>query len=644
MEAHYLHLANLDYLKKELDHTVATLDRLSRKGLLDPTRDYRTLTNRAAKSLTNAAGRLVSKDPDAVLHNGHREWNAADASRWANHVHLEADELETRGQMYYGKRPQDDEDANEEVIAHLNGTIQTLKDRPTPPGTDVLQEFLQLRHVSDGLRSQIISEQTLPVLVNRIYDDLAVAHPPRVSAAPSTRKNKNTIKWDHSFSDIEGARARLSASKRWPGDVRSFHRLEASVDELHPVLSEEHEKMFQRRHHQHLFNHPDGANVEMYNSSRIGDLGELLTNRIKHLHGSLNNLKDGWTQVTGHPGDFSVELGDPHDTMEDSGIANFGIPGYMILQSNGFDRVSQKLDTLVEGFKYEPETTVFRPSIAQSYLRSLVGLRDQVHARYDDFLRNYSRGGDVLEEGAERTKLLDNFNRTTRQLMASNRDAARSLVMKNDQTSRIETKYDEKIESLVRSLHNKVKEGRDEYERIHDEEGTSQSRVDSYRASADFCAAEGFLKEHYPTGNDNSNAKSQQQQRQLDVIAAKQLDMAWEASRNTEEEPVEELLDEMSLAPPEQDRPTAQLSLETGHTATSEPWKSAFNWADDEDDEEWWKEEMSKLSKPKTGQSNEDETLGAPSTSGERSDVSVPATERANAWLGSVPASRRLFG
>ncbi|TYJ51388.1 hypothetical protein B9479_008038, partial [Cryptococcus floricola] len=45
-----------------------------------------------------------------------------------------------------------------------------------------------------------------------------------------------------------------------------------------------------------------------------------------------------------------------------------------------------------------------------------------------------------------------------------------------------------------------------------------------------------------------------------------------------------------------------------------------------------------------TGQSNEDGTLGAPSTSGERSNVSAPATERANAWFGSVPASRRLFG
>ncbi|TYJ51221.1 hypothetical protein B9479_008220, partial [Cryptococcus floricola] len=488
--------------------------------------------------------------------------------------------------------------------------------------------------------------QALPVLVSRIYDDLAVAHPPRVSAAPSTRKNKNTIKWDRSFSDIEGARARLSSSKRWPGDAGSFHRLEASVDELHTVLSEEHEKVIQRQQYQHLFNDPVGVELGMYDTSRIGDLGELLTNRIKHLQGSLDGLKNAWTHVTGHPGDFSaLPFGDPHDTTKDSDIANFGIPGDMILQYNGFDSLSRKLDTLVEGYKYEPETTVFRPSIAQSYSRSLVGLRDQVHGRYDDFLRDNSGGAGATEEGTERTKLLESFQQANRKLMATNRGAARSLVRENDQASRIEAKYDEKIESLVRSLHNKVKDGRDEYERIHDEEDTSQSRVDSYRASADFFAAAGFLKEHYPIGINSSNAKSQQQEIQTDKIAAKQLlDMAWEASRNTEEKPVAELLDEMSLAPPEQDRPTAQLSLETGQTATSGPWKPARNWADDDDDDEWWKEELDKLSKAKTGQSNEDGTLGAPSTSGERSNVSAPATERANAWFGPAPASRRLFG
>ncbi|TYJ51222.1 hypothetical protein B9479_008221, partial [Cryptococcus floricola] len=449
---HYLQLANLDYLKSELEQTVTTLDRLSQKGLLDPARDYRTLSNADAKSLTHAAGARISKDPNAVLHNNHREWNAADATRWANHIHLETDDLETKGHMYFGEKTlKDAEDMNERIILLMDEMLQSVKDEPTPD-TAMLQRLSRSRYLADGLRSQVISEQALPSLVSKIYSDLAVAHPARVNAAPSTRKNKTTIKWDRSFSDIEGARARLRASKRWNGDMKSMGRLESCVDELHTVLSEEYEKKIQRQHYRHLFNHSDGVDLNLYDTLRVGDLGELLSNRQKHLEESLHKLKDAWAHVTGHPGDFSaLALTQPDDIIRDDFelcITNFGIPHDMVLQSYGFDRLSRKLTTLMEGYKYEPETTVFRPSIAQSYLRSLVGLRDQVHGRYDDFLRDNSGGAGATGEGTERPKLLESFQQANRKLMATNRGAARSLVRENDQAIKIEIKYDEKIESL----------------------------------------------------------------------------------------------------------------------------------------------------------------------------------------------------
>ncbi|TYJ51152.1 hypothetical protein B9479_008293, partial [Cryptococcus floricola] len=450
--AHYLQLAKLDYLKSELEQTVTTLDRLSQKGLLDPARDYRILSNADAKSLTHAAGGWISKDPNAVLHNNHREWNAADATRWANHIHLETDDLETKGHIWFGQRTLNDaEDMNEKIILRMDEMLQSVKDEPTPD-TAMLQRLSTARYLVDGLRSQVIYEQALPSLVSKIYSDLAVAHPARVSAAPSTRKNKTATKWDRSFSDIEGARVRLSASKLWNGDMKSMGRFESCVDELHTVLPEEYEKKIQREHYYQLFNHSDGVDLNLYDTLRVGDLGELLKNRQKHLEESLHKLKDAWAHVTGHPGDFSgLALTQPYDIIRNDfelGIANFGIPHDMILQSNGFDRLSRKLTTFMEGYKYEPETTVFRPSIAQSWLRSLAGLRDQVHDRYDDFLRDNSGGAGATEEGAERTKLLESFQQAIRKLMATNRGAARSLVRENDQASKMEAKYDEKIESL----------------------------------------------------------------------------------------------------------------------------------------------------------------------------------------------------
>ncbi|ODN94793.1 hypothetical protein L198_04938 [Cryptococcus wingfieldii CBS 7118] len=202
------------------------------------------------------------------------------------------------------------------------------------------------------------------------------------------------------------------------------------------------------------------------------------------------------------------------------------------------------------------------------------------------------------------------------------------------------------VESLARALHTKVKSCRDHFEQIHNEQDTVESRVNSYRASADLYAAEGFLKDHYPVVFDSSNSKTLQQEKHMDAIAAKQyLDMAWEASRGLEESPpVEELIDKLSLAP-EQSR-SVQLSLETRETATAGPWKSSFNWAEDEDDEEWWKDEISKLAA--VNKSQEDDSMASDSRSAGgddgRSRLSAPAAENENAWFGPVPASRRLFG
>ncbi|TYJ57953.1 hypothetical protein B9479_001309 [Cryptococcus floricola] len=644
IEAHYRQLATIDRFKSELDRTVTILDRLSQKGFLDPNRDYRKLTHLSALSVVETAGREISEDPDAVLrNNNHRDWNAADASQWARRIHQTVADLKESGELYYQKMTRDfSEDPSGRLIQSMDHVFETLEGG-TAAKIEDLQHFSRVRHLADGLRSQIISEEALPFLVSRIYNDLASVHTARVDAAPSTRKNKNTIKWDRSFSDIEGAVARFSSSKKWPGTKEAFEKFEERADRFHTILSEKDEKVVRRRHYEHLFDHcDDGLEPGLYHNSRVGDLLELLPERKKHLQASLQEIEETWETATGHPGDFSQASKKARDNVYSvsPGVSNFGIPTDLLLQSTAYDALSKQLKTLVDEYKYEPETTVFRPSIAQSYFRNLVGLRDQVHDRFDKFLRDNSGGN--ATEGATREELLKAFQ-ANRQSME--RTASRKLARDHDHASRTEAKYDTMVESLARALHTKVKSCRDDFEQIHNEQDTVESRVNSYRASADLYSAEGFLKDLYPVVFDSSNSKALQQEKHMDAIAAKQyLDMAWEASRGLEESPpVEELINKLSLAP-EQSRPV-QLSLETRETATAGPWKSNFNWAEDEDDEEWWKDEISKLAAVNKSQQDDSMASDSRSAGGDgRSRLSAPAAKKDNPWFGSVPASRRLFG
>ncbi|WVQ74309.1 hypothetical protein IAR50_003906 [Cryptococcus sp. DSM 104548] len=638
-QEHQQQLAKLGHLKDELDHTVTILDRLSRKGLLDPTRDYRLLTNGSARVLVQAAGSLISENPDAVLHNSHREWSAADASRWAQHLHHNADDLAVQGRIFIGETTANStKDTNKSAASILNAELDKVL-----PGGDAasanydapaLTRFAQSRHLVDGLRSYVISEEALPSLVNKIHSQLANAHPAKVDAAPSTRKkNKNNMKWDQSFSDIEGAVSWLNSSciGRWRGKKETFGELEEGVERLHTALTEYQEKIVRRKQYEYLFNRPGGLEEDLYDSSRVGDLGELLTNRIKHLQRSWNGLEDTYkaATMTGHEGASDPSfllLHPPEDdtaTISKADVSNFGIPTEKLLQPAAHDHLSQKLNTLVIVYEYRPETDAFRPSIAQSYMRSLVGLRDQVHHRFDQFLSDNADGN--VTEGAPRSDLLEAFH-TKRQSMERSTDirgAARfRLTREYDQASKIETKYDALIERLVRSLYTKVKTARNDYERIHDEQRTKQSRVDSYRANADFYAATGFLKEHYPEpAADGIEMKNQQRDRQRDIVTAKEyLDKAWNVSRMAEESPValEVLLDEISLEPKSnkaEENPVEALVEETFLeaeqsdatvqdvsqnvsqdllTATAKPWKSSsFDWAeaDENDDQEWWKEQ-----------------------------------------------------
>ncbi|ODN73338.1 hypothetical protein L202_07878 [Cryptococcus amylolentus CBS 6039] len=75
-------------------------------------------------------------------------------------------------------------------------------------------------------------------------------------------------------------------------------------------------------------------------------------------------------------------------------------------------------------------------------------------------------------------------------------------------------------------------------------------------------------------------------------------------------------------------------------TVTAGPWKSSFNWADDEDDEEWWKDEMSRIAA--VDKSQEDDSMASDSRSAGgdgRSRLSAPAAENENAWFGSSECS-----
>ncbi|WVQ77849.1 hypothetical protein IAR50_007546 [Cryptococcus sp. DSM 104548] len=643
---HYQHLSNINYLRDELNHTISVLDKLSRKGLLDPSRDYKDLTNMSAMTLVSAAGGEVSKNPDAVLHNGHREWNAADASRWAQLLYRDVENLAEQGESYYGLdglMSAGEGDVNEQMTALLGYISETVQDG-TASDEDDLREFAQMRHLGDGIRSHIIAAEVLPSMANKIYNDLSASHPVKTDVAPSTRKNKNAIKWDRSLSDIKGAIAtfRASSSRRWPGKSETVEELETCIDKAHTVLVEDQEKTVKRKLYEDLFDGPKGVISGVYETTRIGDLVELLTSRKEHLEGSLKELKDDWTAATGQP-DYPQETALPVTNFSPEEISDFGMPTEMLLIPLAYDRLSKQLNEVVDTYEYDPETNVFRPSIAQSYLRSFVGLQDQVHHRFDKYLRENTQGVDVPEK-ATRAQLLEASHAHRHSMLRSTatRKEGRRLTREFDQASKIEAKYDTMIESLVGSLYAKVETARDNFERINEEQDTRESRVNAYRSNADFHAATALVKEHYPNlvHSTNRSGKSHQQDIQLDIVAAKEyLDMAWKEWKASEadETPVETLLDELSLAPAKEGR---DMSLEGSETATARKWKPTanFSWADDDDDDGWWKEQMKYLGGDTERSGEEDKTSSAgPATSPQRS--------RGNVWFSStVPSSKRLFG
>ncbi|WVQ76919.1 hypothetical protein IAR50_006598 [Cryptococcus sp. DSM 104548] len=418
------------------------------------------------------------------------------------------------------------------------------------------------------------------------------------------------------------------------------------MEQLHTALPEDQGKIIRRKQFEHLYNHPSGVTLSQYRLWRVGDLEETLPIRKEQLQASLNGLKSQLTAMTGRS-DFPSETSHAF-SKPPADISDFGAPTRGLLHPVVKDRLSKQLNTLVERYKYTPETTVFRPSVAQSYLRSLVGLRNQVYRKTDKYLSNNC--GEELAEGTTRAELIEaveEFRQSMMEHSTLTQDKAIQMAEELDVISKIETKYDTMIESQIRTLYSKVKVARDEYQRLNEEQGTAESRVDSYRANADYYAATALLKERFSDLVDSSgrSTKSKQQDGELDIVAGKEyLDRAWEL-KHTEVKPVETLLEEMSIQPEQSS--DVQVARQDGHeTATAKPWRKStnFNWADNDDDDEWWEEQLKGVGVDITETSDKDEASedeGAADDGGSR--LSAPTTKE-NVWFSSAPSSKYLFG
>ncbi|ODN94781.1 hypothetical protein L198_04925 [Cryptococcus wingfieldii CBS 7118] len=654
------HLEDIKHRQSTIKDIVASLSNLAETDLLDPARDYRVLTREAAESTLNIAGRLVSANSkNAVLDNSHRGWNAAQASHWAHQLHQEFDLLEERGMAYHGNGTWAPSEGDyHSVIGSLDELHNGMITKQQADEVGDLESFIDARRFADALRSQVVSEEVFPKLVTRIHKDLSVAHTSKLSGSPSTRK-KTALKWDKALSDIEGAKARFDSYPGWVleegQDLKVF---EDRVEKLHAVLSEPLEKESQLEQCNSLFNDPrPNVSNAIFKGARLGDLGELLDNRSRRVENALllNRLdsSDAAKNVAEQTSEGVVRttLGEEDESAAQRDIFSFGAPSNLLTNAQAYDKLSRALGMMVDGFTYEPETTHFRPSIAQSYMRSLVSLRDQVHGKFDSFLIENSEG--EFKENTPREELVKAFDHK-RNSMTGSADARKAAP-----------KVDTMVENLVHDLHSKIQTAQIGYEAIHTQQGTKQSLVNHYRALSDLSAANALVKEYYPTEVATTKKQKSRQlhERQLDMEKSKAtLDLAWEEATRTHDEAqtegalehavsrvtLEDVTEEVEDVPKE-------VRSKIPDNATAAPWKSSFNWAEDEDEADltWWLVGESQFRQKTRRLRGETTTPTGSSFAGddqEGSDPSVTDLSSAtgtggNAWFrpGGLPASKRLF-
>ncbi|TYJ57939.1 hypothetical protein B9479_001294 [Cryptococcus floricola] len=607
------HLEDIKHRQSTIKDIVASLSKLAETGLLDSARDYRVLTREAAESTLNIAGRLVSEDPkNAVLDNSHRGWNAAQASRWAHQLHHEFDLLEGRGMAFHGNGtwvpPEGDYHS---VIGTLDGLYVDMITKQQADEVGDLESFIVARRFADALRSQVVSEEVFPKLVTRIHKDLSDAHTSNLSVSPSTRK-KTALKWDKALSDIEGAKARFDSYRGWVLDEgQDLKVFEDGVEKLHTVLSEPFEKESQLQQCDSLFNdpRPNVSNV-IFKGARLGDLGELLENRSRRVENALlhNRLEssDAARNVAEQTSEGVVRttLGEEGESAAQRDIFSFGAPSNLRPNAQAYDKLSRALEMMVDGFTYEPETTHFRPSIAQSYMGSLVSLRNQVHGKLDSFLIENSKG--EFKENTPREELVTAFDhkRSSMTGSADGRKAASKMYGEYYSLTKVEAKVDTMVDNLVHNLRSKIEAAQIEHAAMHTEQGTKQSLVNHYRTLSDLFAANVLVEDYYPTevATTKKQKSKQLHERQVDIEKSKAtLDQAWEeATRTPDEAQTEGALEHAvssvaleDVTEEEEDVPK-EVKSEIADNATAAPWRpTGVAWADYEEDKDlnWWKAE-----------------------------------------------------
>ncbi|ODN94759.1 hypothetical protein L198_04903 [Cryptococcus wingfieldii CBS 7118] len=648
-------LIDVQRRKRHIDETTAALSQLasikSADGtpLADPETDYKVLTLDDAESLLLMAGIRKpgeGRGDERIPH--YHNWDANTASQWSKRIHQLSDNMEARRSMYAMGNDQagDIREATSGLEKILNEDSVVNNNHEQDFKFKEALGFGRWRHLADGLRSQLIMETVLPKIANQIHSYTSQAHSANPETLPSARSKKQKL-WDQSISEAESSIAYMG-STGWQVDPDDKAQFEQAVERSHTILSKKSEKAVQKIEAAFLLDDHSGYyDNTTFNETRIGDLQEHLEHKLPEVAHQKFVLDDGWKKLTGLPVDYvqiEQEMDAEAEALQGSQqsvatLSGYGIPQDILFQPSALEFTEQKLQRLQNTFEYSPDINAYRPSAAQSHVKNILALKSDAVSQLNTFLK--AKVDQVDSKDIPRSQLLDLYESKKRSLTGDRESRLKSARMTAalSRYTDIEKKWEKLTKSAAGRILQKVADARDGLEQISQETQDIQDQSRYWRAQSDFATINALINESFqPAFDSKASKKAWLNEIQKDRTHAKSsLEKSWrlpraasEPSLATVEEGVQTLLIDESV---ESIEPYLSLGKEAEQeTATARPWRSRFNWADedegdadttfDEDFKEWLAAEAKR---------NGRETAAVASTPASELHEAEPATSNVSA-------------
>ncbi|ODN73291.1 hypothetical protein L202_07840 [Cryptococcus amylolentus CBS 6039] len=584
-------LIDIQRRKRHIDETTAALSQLasikSADGtpLADPETDYKVLTLDDAESLLLMAGirkPVEGRGGERIPH--YHNWDANTAGQWSKRIHQVSDYMEAR-RSWYGMGNDQSGNTIEDAISGITQILNKDSVVNNHEHDFTFNEALifgKSRHLADGLRSQLVMETTLPKVANQIHSYLSQAHSANPEALPSARKQKQKL-WDQSLSEAESSIAYMG-STGWqvsPDDKAQFEQaIQATF----------------------LLDNQSGYyDNTTFNETRIGDLEEHLEHKLAEVAEQKFVLDDGWKKLTGLPVDY-VQIEQEMDAEAEgvqgsqqsvATLSGYGVPQDMLFQPSALEFTERKLQRLQDTFEYSPDISAYRPSAALSHVKNILALKSDAVWQLDAFLK--AKVDQVDSKDVPRSQLLDLYESKKRSLTGDRESRLKSARMTGalSRYTAIEKKWEKLTKSAANGILQKVADARDGLEQISQETQDIQDQSRYCRAQSDFAAINALINESFqPEFDSKASKKAWLNEIQNDRIHAKSsLEKSWrlpraasEPSLATVEEGVQTMMIDESQ---ESIEPSLSLGKEAEQeTATARPWKTRFNWADEDEDDD----------------------------------------------------------